>query len=85
MLARSKRPSLRETPMATMPMSGRPTALTIMPAMATPRSCPAAAPRMSGKMRLPAPKNRPNSMDASVTSSGAVKRVFIRYSSRGVV
>ena len=59
----SRSPSLLEIPMDIMPSSGKPTAETSIPKSASGISFPAFAPRMSGKIRLPAPKNIPKSMD----------------------
>ena len=62
----SRRPSLREMPMAMMPSSGMPTAVTSMPISAGTTCVPAFAPMMMGKIRLPAPKKSPKSIDAII-------------------
>ena len=52
-------------PMAATPKMGMPTAVTIKPMMAGMTFRPASWPRWTGKIRLPAPKNIPNSVPAT--------------------
>ena len=58
----SKRPSLRLIPSAATPKSGMPTPVIKNPRIACQICAPAACPINTGKIRFPAPKNRPNSM-----------------------
>ena len=62
-LAKSKRPSLREIPIATIPKNGRPMAVSIKPILARKILLPASCPRCTGNIKFPAPKNIPNSID----------------------
>ena len=50
---------------ATMPRTGSPTAVTRKPSVAGVTAVPASRPRPAGKIRLPAPKNRPKTSEAS--------------------
>ena len=68
----SSSPELRDTPSATIPSSGSPTPVTRNPAMAAGLRLPASCPIYTGKIRFPAPKNIPNSIDASAAYCRAV-------------
>ena len=61
----SIRPLLFDTPSATIPRSGIPTAVISIPINAGIKLAPALAPSIIGKIRLPAPKNIPKSIDAT--------------------
>ena len=58
--------------MAAMPSRGSPTPVRQKPATAGQTAEPACWPMWTGKIRLPAPKNRPNSMEDKNTYSLAV-------------
>ncbi len=59
----SSSPSLREMPMDMTPSRGMPTAVMRRPNRARGRAEPALAPRIRGKIRFPAPKNRPKRVE----------------------
>ena len=63
--ARVCKPSEWVMPMAATPKTGIPTAVMIKPIMAGMAFRPAICPRWTGKIRLPAPKNMPNSVPAT--------------------
>ena len=77
----SIRPSLRLMPMAAMPRRGRPTPVMTKPMIACHIFFPASCPMYAGKIRFPAPKNRPKSMVAMSTFSFFVNRSFIPITS----
>ena len=62
-LAKSKRPSLREIPIAIIPKKGRPIAVSIKPRLANNTLLPASCPKCTGNIKFPAPKNIPNNID----------------------
>ena len=64
---RSNSPELRLSPRAATPSRGSPTPVMQNPAMAGHRLAPAICPMWTGKIRFPAPKNRPNSILATET------------------
>ena len=73
-------PSLRLMPMATTPKSGRLTAVINKPMVAGKMFFPAYCPTVGGNIRLPAPKNKPNSMTAMEASSRLLSFSFkVRY------
>ena len=76
-LLSSARPPQRLMPNATTPNSGRPTPVTNRPITAGQRWLPACCPIETGKIRFPAPKNRPNSILVMVTVSRNVRFFFI--------
>ena len=78
LLLRSKRPLLRLMPSAATPRSGRPTPVMSRPQMAGKSCAPASCPIRTGKMRLPAPKNKPNSMLAIETYSLTERLFFMK-------
>ena len=71
-LLRASRPLSRLTPSAATPSSGRPTPVNKKPTAAGHMCDPAICPMETGKIRLPAPKNKPNSMLATTMISRKV-------------
>ena len=78
LLLKSKRPLLRLMPSAATPRSGRPTPVMSKPQMAGKSCAPASCPIRTGKIRLPAPKNKPNSMLAIETYSLTERLFFMK-------
>ena len=75
--ARDTTPSHRLMPKATTASMGMPTAVINTPRKAIHRLLPASMPIFAGKIRLPAPKNMPNSILVMVTVSFAVRLRFM--------
>ncbi|CRH65328.1 Uncharacterised protein [Chlamydia trachomatis] len=76
LLESSKRPFARLIARAVTPNNGKPTPVTIKPIAAGAELFPALAPRNTGKIRFPAPKNMPNNMTATYADSIIVKFLF---------
>ena len=73
-------PSLRLMPMEATPSSGMPTPVIKNPTIAGHTLAPAFWPISAGKIRLPAPKNSPNSMLPTAMVSEKLNRFFIPFS-----